>query len=203
MPPEDAAAVLRKVNGVASVEVKHKKGKEPRLAIAYTDGRVRVGDYAVDVAVSFSGGTVSSVMLSHAACATAGIERTRYLAATLAEKFGNETPLKIVDGDGIAQENRVYYWNADTQVTLATVPVPLRPAAYTFPTGSGLVRSMTQLANSLEESRYANGLAACPYDRGARLITTITYASRAAFLAAQRESADADIAKAKATAAGL
>lgn len=187
MPPEEAAALLRAIDGVKAVKVKGTQ-KSPRLSISLTDGALDVADWKVTIGTDFDAEGLESVALSQDDCASITSARILRIIPVLKERYGNAAMEKVVDSNGVEISTQAAFWNATTRVRVSWVVSAIGEYV-----DSGLSGKTGRIADALGALGMAAQRAACPADEGAKAAATITYSSQAAFLNEQK----ADIEKAE------
>ena len=197
MTPEQTADVLRKIDGIKSVEVIRKPKKPTSLRITYTSAGVMVAEKRIGVAPLLENDRLTEVSIVNDSCASVGTEFAKQTALALKEKYPQHGREKVVDGNGVFVQYRFAFWNEGTRVRLSFSES--NPGAYIPHTyGTGKVGgALANFANAVADASVESARAECPADIGKRLTTTIDYSSQAAFLAENQENGARQNAKAK------
>lgn len=198
MTAEQAAAVLRAIEGVKAVQIVRKKNKPPRLDISYTGSAIEVGVLKVIIATIFDGELLKEVTLKADECGSVGVEQAKTTAMALKEKYGSSAREKVVDDNGVFIEYRFAFWNEATRVRMSWSEY--NPANVG---SSGAGGTLGQIADIFGAIGANSAQAACPTDNGARLTTILTYSPQSDFNSSQQASSSKKGAEQKATKDGL
>jgi hypothetical protein len=184
MTPEQVAAALRGVEGISLAEVRRdRRNRFKSLKIKYSDPGVTIDGLKIEVQPVFAAERLKEVNLTGSACAGAAKERVTRLGAALRERYGQVTRERVVDDQGVDIEQRLAFWNENTRVRMSwSVDAPVQGGTYYG--GSGVAGALAGLANALADSSRDAAIAACPNDRGVKVVTTLNYSSQADFLRA-------------------
>ncbi|MEG3167299.1 hypothetical protein U1737_03725 [Sphingomonas sp. LB3N6] len=121
MTPEAAAAALRGIDGISTVQIERKKGREAELKIEYSEAGISVGPRKVKVDPSFVDDRLSTVTLSHTDCDEAAEQALIDFGNGLQSKYPNRQRETVVNDKGVVEGVRQSYFNAATRVTVSLV----------------------------------------------------------------------------------
>jgi len=181
MSAEEAAANLRSVEGIRRVDIKYKK-KIPRLTVSYVADGVDIGPSKAVVETSFEANGLTEVRLKTDECASAAFPKAQTIAEALNEKYASSAREKVVDVSGQPIGFNFAFWDDVTRVRMSFADYNPAIGQASIP-GIGAAGAIADIFGAIASNAAER---ACPEDGGARVVTTITYLSQAAFLAEQR-----------------